>query len=420
MPPLTLTIRFPTGQYHAHDARGNAEWPPAPARVATSLLATAYTTKNAAGVDVARALFDLQPPTIWTPSVGERHTGFARWVPVDVNVNLAAGTAERGMGSKLAKPPERGITIGEGQATVTWEDHGLSAQELSVLDDLLKDVTYLGRPTSAVIMDRAPDGSSDETPAGLTSWVPDQSGTERLRVATPQLLAALDARERQRERIGVTGYHPRLAARPEARYRPLETSQDRESGVRLATFAQTAEAIASLMYYGTPEAAPGDVAEFLWALDLPEGAFVVPVYGETSRKGFATPRLFGVATHAVPPQAPVYVRGRELVDSPRPIPGVSGATAERAIASAWGSSTAWSTLVPVASDRATLIQHTKDLAHRHGVELIDAVVHDACRHPHGPDTSLHPSRTHLSILVTQPISGPLIVQGAALEPLDAN
>lgn len=417
MAPLTLTIRFPAGQYHAHDARGNAEWPPAPARVATSLLATAYTTRNPAGVDVARALFDLEPPTIWTPSVGERHTGFARWVPVDVKVNLATGKAERGgLDTKLSKPPERGMVIGDGQVTVTWEDHGLSTQQFSVLDDLVKNVTYLGRPTSPVIMDRSPCGP----PAAGTKWIPDESGAERLRVATPQLLAALDARERQREQIGITGHHPRLATRPVARYRRLDLGANNDFGVRLATYAQTAEAITSLMYYRTHGAAPGDISEFIRALDLPEGAFVVPVYGATSRQGLSTPRLFGVATHAAAPQTPVYVRGRELVDSPRPTLGVAGVTAERAIAAAWGSATAWSTLAPVTSDRASLIQYTTELASRHGVELVDAAIHDACRHPHGPDTSLHPYQTHLSILLDPPISGPVTVQDAALAPFEAN
>ena len=60
MTAFTVTARFPTGEFNAHDRDGGPEWPPAPARLAAALLAAAH--ESGSGVGVVESLFFLAAP----------------------------------------------------------------------------------------------------------------------------------------------------------------------------------------------------------------------------------------------------------------------------------------------------------------------------------------------------------------------
>lgn len=419
--PLCLALSFPTGQFHAHDGRGDAEWPPAPARIVAMLLSTAYRRGSPREIAATRRLFELPPPTLWTPPVGSRQTDSRRWVPVDIVVNPDTGAPGRGgLNSKLAKPPERGVVIGDGRVLVRWPA-ALDSDDFAAVTDLLVDVTYLGRPTSPVIVQHLAGESWDDavSSAGLTRWEPDERGRVVLRVATPRLLAALDQRELEREESGITGHHPPLTTYPMARYRkvrPFDPGSGQE--VAVASPGELSAAIEVLNYYPTPRATPADVPAIMQATGAVEGngRFLLPVVGASEYRGQVTERLFGVATYGIVPEPREYLHGRELVDLGLPRAAVAGATAISTVRAAWGSAAAWSTIAPVEDQRERLQEALTVLAQEADAQIRDATVHDACRHPHGADMSTHPGLTHVSVLFDRPVDGPLVIGGGVMLP----
>lgn len=416
---LTLAIRFPTGQYHAHDAGGKAEWPPAPARVLAALLSTAYTTRNPAAIAAIRPLFTLSPPILWCPPVTQRNGEVSRWVPVDADLDPVTGKIGRGgLTGKILKPPERSTIVGDTPTLIQWDATRMLPHDLSLLDQLLPQVCYLGRPTCPVMITRI-DMDAADLPA-LTTWTPDPRGRERLAIATEDLLLALDRREQEREAAGTPGLHPRLTIRPQARY-----TRTRPPGSTSETFTPASESTvrqvcAELAFYRTPGAAPLDVPAVLNALEITTraDALAVPILGETTRGGLASSRLFGVAATGVTPRPRRYLRGRELVDLAAPRPGVTSTTARRTIAAAWGASTAWTTLAPLPNDRRALLRMIRYLAQTHNAEVIDATIHNTGRDKNSFHTSYHPHLTHLSVLFDRLVAGPLIIDGTALLPID--
>lgn len=418
--PLTLRVRFPLGQFHAHDGRGNAEWPPHPARLAAAILSTAYTQGDPQAVRVARSLYDLEPPTITTPPVSQRHTAHSRWVPVDVPLKIKGDKVTIGRGGlaqKTAKPPERGTILAAGTLTYVWPA-GLPQEDGSVLDRVLLEVPYLGRPTSPVILERGQD-SADPVPDGAVVWEPHPEGEHRLGVATPVFLRALDARERERDMVGVTGHHPRLGSRPMGRYRSRTVGGTGGVVCEPASQARMAEASASLSFWHTPQAGPQDAAAVLEALEVhgQPGVLALPVFGVRARQGLETPRMFGVLTRGVAPQPRFYVRGRQVEDLPTPEAGVATVGGKTAVRQAWGRAHAWTSIVPVTDNRERLAAELEAIAAAAGAQIVDAQLHAPSRDPHGPNAETHPGRTHLSVMFTDPVHGPVILQGVALKPI---
>ncbi|GAB78904.1 CRISPR-associated protein Csb2 [Austwickia chelonae] len=437
---LSLVLTFPAG-FHAHDTRGNPEWPPHPSRIAAAILSAAYTGRPGPGtperVRVARALFELAPPTLLVPAATPRDTPFSRWVPVDSPVEVVGtkiNTDRCGIFGKLGKPPERGTYLDAGAAVVVDWPTSLPEADLPVLDEVLADVTYLGRPTSPVVIDRHPSAPADANPeasldalgqqyAAVARWEPDPHGRELLGIATPAYLNALDARERERDLFGVTGYHPQLSNRPTTAYRCTPLAAPGNLTCQLATTAQFEAATATLMFWRTPHAAPGDIGNVLDALDIgpgtatDRGALAIPVYGATTTRGLETARLFGVLTRAVPATPREFLLGRDMIDLLDVRPGAPSVGAKRAVQRAWATASAWTTTAPVTGTRDELLEELDRLAESAGAQIIDAQTHDISRDPHGPDVSTHPGRSHLSILFETPVPGPLALHGVALHPI---
>lgn len=416
--PLTLQVQFPLGQFHAHDGRGNAEWPPHPARLAAAILSTAYTIGDPDAVRVARGLYGQDAPTITTSLASERHTAYVRWVPVDVPLEVTEKKVTIGRGGlapKIAKPPERG-TLTTGALTYTWPT-SLTDRDEKTLDRVLLEVPYLGRPTSPVIIDRST--MTPDPQHGQTVWEPDPEGTHRLGVATPALLHALDSRERERELVGVTGHHPRLGARPTARYRATRVGDGPGVVCEAASQAQMAAAVASLAFWRTPGAAPEDAAAVLEALEVDgqDGVMALPVFGVQTRQGLETARMFGVLTQGVAPRERFYVRGRQVQDLLSPAVGAPTASSKRAVRQAWGTAHAWTTTVPVTGDRERLSDELQEVAAALGTGIVDAQLHVHSRDPHGSSAEAHPALTHFSVLFTDAVSGPVVHHGVVLKAI---
>lgn len=424
MTALTLAVRFAAGHYHAHNANGHAEWPPAPARIATALLATAYEIADPAAVHIARRLFDLAPPILWTPPASERHTDTSRWVPADHGLPTKSGKGLTfGRKGNLRKPPERGTVVDDEPLYVRWDDTTFTDDDLETLDRLLRNVTYLGRPTSPVIIDRV--ALTGEDTSRHTTWMPDPDGAMSLTVATAHLLQALDNREAERDAIGITGHHPHLTARTRARYRSFHPSAaaSQHAVLQPASRALTLQIGNDFLYYRTPNASPDDAPAVIQALtsapSTPQDLILVPVYGRIHQQGLATSRLFGViSSHALDPDP--YLRGREPVAIPPPRPHVASEAARNAIAQTWGTSTMWTTLAPVPDNADSLLRDIHVIAERNRARILHATTHDSCRHPNGPDTACYPHATHLSILFESAVPGPLTINGVALLPFNTN
>ena len=221
MTAFTVTARFPAGQFNAHGSDGEAEWPPAPARLAAALLSAAYESGD--GVEAVEGLFALDPPDISAPRVGERAVDYGRWVPTNNEIKEKRGDpigivdANERFADKGFKPPERGVVVGTGSHDlVCWYFKSARDADTDALRRVARNVAYLGRPTSPVILDVVM--GIQNPPEDHDRWIPDENGTRALRVATPDLLRALDEREEQRRRSRVTGTHPTLDVRPTARY----------------------------------------------------------------------------------------------------------------------------------------------------------------------------------------------------------
>lgn len=219
MPDLVVDVRFPLGEFQAHDERGSAEWPPSPARLASATLATAY--GRGEGVEVARAMFGLAPPTMVVPRSGERAGNVTTWVRVDADLDLSTGRIERGgLTGTISKPARRGTTVADGCVSYVFADVPLDPAELGGLQAVMAEIPYLGRPTSPAVVDAYVLEHADVAAMskGREVWSPAEQGSRRVRVATSGLLAALDKREAQRRAFGRRDFTPRSAP---ARWRPM-------------------------------------------------------------------------------------------------------------------------------------------------------------------------------------------------------
>ena len=142
----------------------------------------------------------MDPPDISAPRVGERGVGYGRWVPTNNEIKEERGNpigiidAKERFADKGFKSPECGVIIGTGpRDLVRWCFKDARDVDVDVLRRVAWNVSYLGRPTSPVILDVVT--GAQNPPEDHDRWIPDKNGTHALRVATPDLLRALDERE---------------------------------------------------------------------------------------------------------------------------------------------------------------------------------------------------------------------------------
>ncbi|NHN56237.1 type I-U CRISPR-associated protein Cas5/Cas6 [Calidifontibacter sp. DB0510] len=402
---LVIEARFPLGQYLAHDGAGFPEWPPSPARLAAATVAAAY--RMGEGIEAARRFCDLDPPTIVTPMVGMRDGSVSRWVPVDNPVDPDKGTIGRGgLSAKIAKPPERGTVVGDAPVRFEFVSAPQDDEWRTGLGEVLRGVPYLGRPTSPVLLRVA---SSMQLSDGGYLWEPDRAGDRLLPTANRAFLEALDERERERERSGVTGHHPRLAVRPVTRYRRVRLGAD-QGDCRPATLREARAHLQSMVYIRTAKAEPADIRKVIDAFT--EAELLLPVYGVVTKQGLEIPRLFGVLA------APAWVRASavalgsgSVVVRPELPPDTRHVV--DAVRTAWGEARAWTTAAPLKGSKEEIADLIRGWSAGFNAKLVQAQSHSSPRLV-GPEAT--EDELHVSLLFDRPLSGPLVLNRCALIP----
>ena len=423
MTSFTVTARFPAGQFNAHGRDGEPEWPPAPARLAAALLSAAY--ESGTGVKAVEGLFALDPPDISAPRVGERGVGYGRWVPTNNEIKEERGKPigivddKKRFADKGFKSPERGVVIGAGpHDLVRWCFRGARDADTEVLRRVARNVAYLGRPTSPVILDVVT--GAQNPPEDHDRWIPDENGTRVLRVATPDLLRALDEREEQRRRSRVTGTHPTLDVRPTARYR-FDGDNERPVAPR------PSEVLADAVLYRFPGGRSGgvivaasDVATIVDQLkgQVPTLTWVLPLFGNIGRRGLPVLRGIAVRADSVPDEAAFAVRGG-VVTARRAEPRAL-ASLPRVVRAATAPSEAWTSVVPIGTGPEAVDARLRALAEDLGVRLVRAERHALARASVGPDAREPGGATHLTVVFDRAAAGPVILDGVWLVPEGAD
>ncbi|WP_394277855.1 type I-U CRISPR-associated protein Csb2 [Luteococcus sp.] len=416
MPELTLAIRFPLGSYHAHTAAGDPDWPPHPSRIAAALLNAAHTTGR--HIALAERVYTWSVPALWTPPAAARDINVSRWVPVDPPVNIASKRGNpagaKGITSKIPKPPERGTTIAAPATVWLHHDHtDLAPHDLPALDELLGAVTYLGRPTTPVVIDRL-EAFTPPTDVG-DLWEPDPDGDVVLRIATPRALQLLDQRHAQRQAVPDPGYQPRMARQDTARYRHTRCGQHTPP-VTYPSRGTLLQVAATMTWLPLPGALADDVTTI--AALLPDGHALLPAYWQRQDRGLVTDHLAGALVHpALIEPVTVIINQKVTASRPRPVPTTAARTDQ--LAAACATATAWTTPAPVTADPEVLIAQLQHLAELHGAALVEAQTHDTSRLTGAPATDTNPQLTHASILFDRPVPGPLHLDHTLLLPITA-
>lgn len=419
MTAFTVTARFPAGQFNAHGSDGEAEWPPAPARLAAALLSAAYESGD--GVEAVEGLFALDPPDISAPRVGERAVDYGRWVPTNNEIKEKRGDpigivdANERFADKGFKPPERGVVVGTGSHDlVCWYFKSARDADTDALRRVARNVAYLGRPTSPVILDVVM--GIQNPPEDHDRWIPDENGTRALRVATPDLLRALDEREEQRRRSRVTGTHPTLDVRPTARYwfdgDNVQPVAPRPSGV-----------LADAVLYRFPGGRLGGVVvsafDAATAVDQLKGQvatlrWVLPLFGSVGRRGLPVLRGIVVRADSVPDEVAFAVRGGVVTVRRAELRALT--SLPRVVRAATMPSETWTSVVPVETRAEAMDARLQALAENLSAQLVRAERHARARASVGLDVCEPSSATHLTVVFDRAVAGPVILDGVWLVP----
>ena len=419
MTAFTVTARFPAGQFNAHGSDGEAEWPPAPARLAAALLSAAYESGD--GVEAVEGLFALDPPDISAPRVGERGVGYGRWVPTNNEIKEERGNPigivddKKRFADKGFKSPERGVVIGAGpHDLVRWYFKSAQDADTDVLRRVARNVAYLGRPTSPVILDVVM--GIQNPPEDHDRWIPDENGTRALRVATPDLLRALDEREEQRRRSRMTGTHPTLDVRPTARYR-----FDGDNVQPVAP--RPSEVLADAVLYRFPGGRSGgvivaasDVATIVDQLkgQVPTLTWVLPLFGSVGRRGLPVLRGIVVRADSVPDEVAFAVRGGVVTVRRAELRALT--SLPRVGRAATMPSETWTSVVPVETRAEAMDARLRALAENLSAQLVRAERHARARASVGLDVCEPSSATHLTVVFDRAVAGPVILDGVWLVP----
>ena len=419
MTAFTVTARFPAGQFNAHGRGGEPEWPPAPARLAAALLSAAY--ESGTGVKAVEGLFALDPPDISASRVGERGVGYGRWVPTNNEIKEKQGNpigivdAKGRFADKGFKSPERGVVIGTGPRNlVRWCFKDARDADTEVLRRVARNVAYLGRPTSPVILDVVM--GIQNPPEDHDRWIPDENGTRALRVATPDLLRALDEREEQRRRSRMTGTHPTLDVRPTARYR-----FDGDNVQPVAP--RPSEVLADAVLYRFPGGRSGgvivaasDVATIVDQLkgQVPTLRWVLPLFGSVGRRGLPVLRGIVVRADSVPDEVAFAVRGGVVTVRRAELRALT--SLPRVVRAATMPSETWTSVVPVETRAEAMDARLQALAENLSAQLVRAERHALARASVGPDAREPGGATHLTVVFDRAVAGPVILDGVWLVP----
>lgn len=425
MSAFTVTARFPLGEFNAHGAGDAPEWPPAPARLAAAILAAAY--REGVGVATAERFFSLRPPEITAPRMGYRNTGFSRWVPVNNALKFSASGKATGIvdardrfGQKAQKPPERGVMVASGpEDVVRWvyEDEE-GCVDLDELGLLARNVEYLGRPTSPVILDVV--AGRDQAP-GTTRWVPDDLGSVEMRVATPELLGALDAREERRRRSRVTGTHPVLDVRPVVRYRI-----DGEGVTGVGAPSSPRRLMDGTVLFRFPagrsmdgalvdDEAPIVVEQLIGAVD--GVSWVLPLFGTVGWREI--PVLRGVLVRVDGPWHAVTLATRSGVVTVRPAEPRSLASLSRVVRSGSAPSRQWTTLLPTTLSDDEIISGLGSFLDGCGARLESFDTHTESCAGVGPDADEKTGSRHVSVMLDREVAGPVLLGRIWMVPVGA-
>ena len=419
MTAFTVTARFPAGQFNAHGRGGEPEWPPAPARLAAALLSAAY--ESGTGVKAVEGLFALDPPDISAPRVGERGVGYGRWVPTNNEIKESRGNpigivdVKERFADKGFKSPERGVVIGTGPRNlVRWCFKDARDADTEVLRRVARNVAYLGRPTSPVILDVVM--GIQNPPEDHDRWIPDENGTRALRVATPDLLRALDEREEQRRRSRMTGTHPTLDVRPTVRYR-----FDGDNVQPVAP--RPSEVLADAVLYRFPGGRSGgvivaasDVATIVDQLkgQVPTLTWVLPLFGSVGRRGLPVLRGIVVRADSVPDEVAFAVRGGVVTVRRAELRALT--SLPRVVRAATMPSETWTSVVPVETRAEAMDARLQALAENLSAQLVRAERHARARASVGLDVCEPSSATHLTVVFDRAVAGPVILDGVWLVP----
>jgi len=187
--PILLDVFLVANRYDAADGQdpGGTEWPPSPARVFCAL-------RSVASDDDLPTLADLERLPAPTIHASGAMSGGSRSFVV-TNATKADGGNLSHPGRTNVLRQRRSVFPYQPRMRFIWpDDGGLSEGALARLDALARQVPYLGRSTSFVLMGvrRVADA---RVPDGLQAYVPtdDSLGDVRLRVPFPGYLKELDA-----------------------------------------------------------------------------------------------------------------------------------------------------------------------------------------------------------------------------------
>jgi CRISPR-associated protein Csb2 len=136
---IAISFSFLAGRYHAtpwdqHVNEGAVEWPPSAWRLLRGLVAASHKVAENELHLVQRTLEPLlTPPSYIVPPVGEGHT--RHYMPVRATTT---------------KVLDAFVAPGNGELIAIWPDADCDREQISMLDRLLDNLTYLGRSESWV------------------------------------------------------------------------------------------------------------------------------------------------------------------------------------------------------------------------------------------------------------------------------
>lgn len=172
---LSIAFRFPAGRYHAtawdhHVNEGLVEWPPSPWRILRALLASSYKCREPLDAGIVRSTLEQLTglPSYSVPPVGDGH--LRHFMPLGALKDGRVATA---------KIFDAFVAPGDGELSVSWPDAQLDSAHARVLDQLLDQLTYLGRAESWV------DARRVDAVSQPLNCVPADNGTHALHALLP-------------------------------------------------------------------------------------------------------------------------------------------------------------------------------------------------------------------------------------------
>ncbi|HXF97373.1 MAG TPA: type I-U CRISPR-associated protein Csb2 [Gaiellaceae bacterium] len=181
--PLAIEVRFLLGSFAASDGHDLTppEWPPAPARVFSALVAACEAEHSE-----ALSWLERQGPPLIHAAEAEVGEPQPFWLVTNA---LGAGSARHPARGNVQRSRYR-LHAQDPVVVYSWPDAAPTLPLVEALDDAAKRVHYLGRPISPVAV-----RVHQHLVHGEDAWAPGEDAleTRRLRVPYPGYLAELEA-----------------------------------------------------------------------------------------------------------------------------------------------------------------------------------------------------------------------------------